>query len=90
MMQKIQHSRSFAKAVSWRLLGSFDTFVISYIVTGKFSLSAFIVSAEVVSKTFLYYLHERAWTRVKWGVTAPVQIVPASDTSSAQPERSAA
>jgi uncharacterized membrane protein len=87
-MQKIQHSRSFAKAVSWRVLGSLDTFVIAFIVTGKFDLSAFIVSVEVISKTFLYYLHERAWTRIKWGVTAP-SVEQAADTLSAQPELSA-
>jgi uncharacterized membrane protein len=55
------HTRSFLKAVSWRFTGSVDTFVISFIVTGKISLAGTIASVEVVTKIALYYLHERAW-----------------------------
>ena len=34
------HTRSLAKAVTWRLTGSLDTFVLSFIITGSFSLQA--------------------------------------------------
>jgi uncharacterized membrane protein len=61
------HSRSFLKAVSWRLLGSIDTFVISYIVTGKLVFAASIASVETVTKVILFYAHERAWAAVPWG-----------------------
>jgi len=60
-------TRSFLKAVSWRITGSVDTFVISFIVTGRISLAGTIASVEVVTKIALYYLHERAWGAIRWG-----------------------
>ncbi len=54
------HSRSFAKAVSWRITGSVDTFVLSLIITGSLALAGSIASVEVITKIILYYLHERA------------------------------
>ena len=61
------HSRSFLKAVSWRMLGSIDTFVISYFVTGKLVFAASIASVETFTKIALFYVHEQAWARVPWG-----------------------
>jgi uncharacterized membrane protein len=63
----VSQKRSFAKTVSWRALGSIDTAVVSYVVTGNLMWAGSIASAEVVTKMILYYLHERAWARVKWG-----------------------
>jgi uncharacterized membrane protein len=61
------HGRSFIKAVSWRMVGTIDTFIISFIVTGKISLAGSIASIEVVTKILIYYLHERIWAMVPWG-----------------------
>lgn len=61
------HSRSFVKAVSWRALGSLDTFVISYFVTGKLTFAASIAGVETITKVVLFYAHERAWAAVPWG-----------------------
>ena len=61
------HSRSFVKAVSWRVLGSIDTFVISYFVTHELVFAASIASVETVTKVVLFYLHERAWAAAPWG-----------------------
>jgi uncharacterized membrane protein len=61
------HSRSLVKAVSWRVLGSIDTFVISYFVTGRLVFAASIASVETFTKICLYYFHEQAWARVPWG-----------------------
>ena len=55
------HGRSFAKAVSWRTVGTIDTFIISFFVTGKISLAGTIAAVEVVTKILIYYLHERVW-----------------------------
>ena len=60
------HSRSFVKAVSWRLLGTFDTFVITLLVTGSLKWAGSIASVESVSKVILFYLHERAWGKFRW------------------------
>lgn len=61
------HGRSFIKAVSWRTVGTIDTFVISFFVTGKVSIAGSIASIEVVTKILIYYLHERAWAMIPWG-----------------------
>ena len=61
------HGRSFIKAVSWRTVGTIDTFIISFVVTGKVSLAGGIAAIEVVTKIVIYYLHERVWALVPWG-----------------------
>jgi len=62
------HPRSLAKALSWRTLGSIDTFVLSFIITGNFVWAGSIASFEVITKMILYYLHERGWSHIKWGL----------------------
>ena len=59
--------RSFAKAVSWRVIGGLDTFILSMIVTGNAKYAISITSLEAVTKIVLYYLHERGWRMVPWG-----------------------
>jgi uncharacterized membrane protein len=61
------HSRSLIKAVSWRITGSIDTFVISFVLSGKVGLAGAIASVEVITKICLYYFHERAWSMIPWG-----------------------
>lgn len=61
------HLRSLAKAVSWRFVGSLDTFVLSLLITGNGRYAVSIATAEALTKIVLYYLHERAWRLVKWG-----------------------
>ncbi len=59
--------RSFLKAVSWRITGSIDTMLVSYFVTGDIKLAASIGAAEVLTKIFLYYGHERVWNLIPYG-----------------------
>ncbi len=66
-MSNIRHSRSFAKAFTWRITGTLDTFILSILVTKQIKFALAISGAELVTKIFLYYLHERIWERVKWG-----------------------
>ena len=77
------HLRSLIKAVSWRMVGSLDTFMLSLLVTGKLKYAVSIATAEALTKIALYYGHERAWRLVKWGrfeadsaPAAPVAAVP--------------
>ena len=55
------HWRSMVKTISWRGFASLDTFLLSWAVTSKPVASASIALAEAVTKTILYYMHERAW-----------------------------
>lgn len=63
-------SRSLAKAISWRVLGSIDTFLLSWLFTSDAKAAGAIAFTEVVTKIGLYYLHERAWDNFKWGTSA--------------------
>ena len=62
-----KHIRSVIKALSWRFIGTIDTLIVSYLITGKVSLAASIASIDFVSKLILYFFHERIWNQVKWG-----------------------
>ncbi|MDP1629975.1 MAG: DUF2061 domain-containing protein [Caulobacter sp.] len=59
--------RSLIKAVTWRLLGSLDTFLLSWLVTRRLSYAVSIASVEALTKIGLYFVHERVWRRVAWG-----------------------
>jgi len=59
--------RSLAKAISWRAVGTADTFIISWFITGSAGMAGGIAVTEVVTKVVLFWLHERGWNRVKWG-----------------------
>ena len=61
------HARSLVKGISWRALGTLDTIVISYFITGQWISAIKIGVFEIVTKIVLFYLHERVWGRVKWG-----------------------
>jgi uncharacterized membrane protein len=60
-------TRSIAKTISWRLVGTLDTIIISWIITGEITMALSIGSIELVSKMLLYFFHERAWNKIKWG-----------------------
>ena len=59
--------RSVVKSVSWRTIGTIDTIVISFFITGKIDAALAIGGVEVFTKMGLYYLHERTWNRIKFG-----------------------
>jgi uncharacterized membrane protein len=61
------HSRSILKAISWRTLGTLDTFAISWFMTGKVALAGSIAGMEFATKVIWYYLHERLWSAISWG-----------------------
>ena len=63
--------RSLLKSISWRVVGSLDTFLIAALWTGGLVVVAGkIAIAEVLTKTVLYFLHERAWSLVDFGTEA--------------------
>ena len=61
------HPRSLLKAISWRAVGSVDTFFLSFFFTHHVGAAASIASTEVLTKVLLYYFHERAWAVLPWG-----------------------
>jgi uncharacterized membrane protein len=64
---KVNHKRSLAKAFTWRITGTIDTFVLSILITKQIKFALAISGTELVTKILLYYFHERVWEKVSWG-----------------------
>ena len=63
----VTKSRSFAKALSYRIWGTVSSVAVVYVFTRDATLSANIAFWETVIKVFIYYVHERVWNKIKWG-----------------------
>lgn len=55
------NKRHLAKTITWRTIGSLDTLLFSWIISGNLSVGLKISGVEVVTKMILYYGHERLW-----------------------------
>jgi uncharacterized membrane protein len=60
--------RSIVKTVTWRLTGSGATLLVSYLISNNWSMASTIAIAQLTLNTLLYYVHERLWSRTKWGM----------------------
>jgi uncharacterized membrane protein len=65
------HTRSLAKAVSYRLLGSLATALIFFLLTGKPALAMGAGGLDMVVKLALYFVHERIWNHIGFGRAKP-------------------
>lgn len=63
-MKDQSRKRHIAKTITWRIVGTLDTILLSWIISGNPLTGLKIGFAEVVTKMFLYYLHERAWFKI--------------------------
>lgn len=66
-----KHYRSMVKAVSWRMTGTADTILISFLITGHAKWAISIGLVELFTKIFLYYVHERIWNKLSFGREKP-------------------
>lgn len=57
----VSRKRHILKTISWRIIGTLDTIILSGIITGSWKFGLAIGGVEIVTKMILYYLHERAW-----------------------------
>lgn len=65
----VNYKRHIAKTVSWRVIGTLDTIILSGLITNSWSTGLAIGGVEVFTKMLLYFLHERAWYKFsKFGV----------------------
>jgi uncharacterized membrane protein len=55
------------KTLSWRIIGSGSTFLISYIITGQAFIASGIAFTQMIVNTILYYIHELMWNKTKKG-----------------------
>ena len=66
------------KTLTWRTIATTDTILIAWLLTGDLRVGLGIASIEVVTKMFLYYFHERAWSWSDWGLEDVDPIDPSS------------
>ena len=64
-------TRSVIKAMSWRIVGTLDTMCLGWLITGSPLIGLKIGALELITKFVLYYLHERGWSRIKFGTKKP-------------------
>ncbi len=76
VIMKDTPGRSLAKAVSWRIVASLTTFLITFVIfrqriSGPYKqileASTLVMIFDVVIKIMIYYFHERLWTNIAWG-----------------------
>ena len=60
-MRQVSPKRHIAKAITWRLVGSIDTFLIAWLISGDSEIGIKIGIVETITKLLLYYVHERIW-----------------------------
>jgi uncharacterized membrane protein len=66
----VDRKRHLAKACTYRVFGSGVTAGVTYVLTGHATMSLLAGAADTVLKIVLYYIHERIWYRIPWGVHA--------------------
>jgi len=65
----VSYKRHIAKTISWRIIGTLDTFTISWLLTNDITIGAAISGIELVTKMILYFFHERIWYKLsKFGI----------------------
>jgi uncharacterized membrane protein len=63
------YKRQIAKAITFRVLGTLDTILASWFITGSFEIGAMIGGIEIITKIILYFFHERVWDKyIKYGL----------------------
>ncbi|QDO95650.1 DUF2061 domain-containing protein [Formosa sediminum] len=63
-MKDTSHKRHIFKAITWRIVGTLDTILLSWLISGDPLTGLKIGFAEITTKMILYYLHERVWFKV--------------------------
>jgi uncharacterized membrane protein len=65
---KVSVRRHLLKTITWRVVGTIDTMILGWLVSGDLTVGLTIGSFEVVTKMVLYFLHERAWYKIDFGL----------------------
>ena len=62
------NKRHIYKTITWRSIGTLDTIFISWFLIGELSIGLSIGGIELISKTILYYVHEKMWYSMNYGL----------------------
>jgi uncharacterized membrane protein len=64
---KDSFKRSLVKSIGYRFIIVTLDFITVYIFTGKVNIAVGFMLVSNAYTTLIYFLHERMWTRIKWG-----------------------
>lgn len=67
-VKNISKKRHLFKTITWRVLATLTTVIISWIISGDLMLGFHIGGFELIVKMVLYYFHERVWYSSKFGI----------------------
>ncbi|MGW8284745.1 MAG: DUF2061 domain-containing protein [Candidatus Deferrimicrobiaceae bacterium] len=65
------HRRSILKTISWRVMATLITGVVAFVVTGRVDMAITVGLGDSLVKFFTYYLHERMWSKIRFGQVRP-------------------
>jgi uncharacterized membrane protein len=68
MRPKVSHKRHILKTITWRIVGTIDTILLGWAISGDPTIGLSVGGAELATKMILYYLHERVWYKIDFGV----------------------
>ena len=64
----INKRRHLAKTITWRIIGTIDTMLLGWLISGDPMIGLKVGGLELITKMVLYYFHERIWYSSNWGV----------------------
>ena len=68
-MSRVKIQRHVFKAISYRIVGTLQTLLIGYVLTGNFIIASSMGVIELLVKPIIYFLHERVWYKwIKFGI----------------------
>lgn len=68
-MKNISKKRHVAKTITWRVIATVTTIILAWLISGDPMIGLQVGGWEFFIKMALYYLHERAWFRIDFGLT---------------------
>ena len=68
MKPQIDRKRHILKTITWRIVGTIDTMLIGWFISGDPTVGLSIGGLELATKSLLYYFHERAWYKSDFGI----------------------
>ena len=68
MKPNLSHKRHILKTITWRIIGTIGTIILGWVISGNPTIGLSVGGAELVTKMILYYVHERAWYKIDFGI----------------------
>ena len=72
MNLRASRRRSLTKAITYRVVIVCLDFLAVYLLTGKVATATTFMIVSNIYTSVGYFLHERIWANIKWGMEPPV------------------